>query len=56
MAQGTQAERRNFRRRIRAVCGRWYAGEDIFAEVQVPPDRSAEMDAVITQIAEAIAF
>lgn len=35
---------------------RWYAGEDIFANVQAPPDRSREMDAVITQISQAIAF
>ncbi len=35
---------------------RWYAGEDIFAGVQAPPDRSPEMDAVISEIAEAISF
>lgn len=35
---------------------RWYAGEDIFASVQAPSDRSREMDAVITQISRAIAF
>ena len=38
------------------ACERWYAGEDIFAQVQAPPDRSVEMDAVITGIAEVIAF
>jgi len=38
------------------ACERWYAGEDIFADVQAPPDRTGEMDAAITAIAEAIAF
>ncbi|MHA1164573.1 MAG: YkgJ family cysteine cluster protein [Alphaproteobacteria bacterium] len=38
------------------ACERWYGGEDIFANVQAPPDRSAEMDAVITEISQAIAF
>jgi len=35
---------------------RWYAREDIFAGVQAPKDRSVELDAVITEIARAIAF
>jgi len=35
---------------------RWYAGEDIFAGVQAPPDRSEQMDAAISEIAAAISF
>ena len=35
---------------------RWYAGEDIFAGVQAPPDRSEQMDAAISEIAEVISF
>lgn len=35
---------------------RLYEGEDIFAGVQAPTDRNANMDAVITDISRAIAF
>lgn len=38
------------------ACERWYAGENIFASIQAPSDRSMQMDEVITEIARAITF
>lgn len=35
---------------------RWLSGEDIFADVQAPADRNADVDALITEMSRAIAF